>query len=192
MARTLDDSPIAPLAVLAAYVVAGLLVIPVTALIIATGIVFGPLVGGMYALGGALASAAVTYWIGRRLGRHAVRRLAGRRLNRITRRLAKKGTMAIAVVRLLPIAPFSIVNAVAGASRIGWREFMLGTLIGMLPGITATVIFVDRVAKAVTDPGLATFLMLVAFVALILAAAVFVHRRLVRTDTAAANAQPRR
>lgn len=188
MARTLDDSPIAPLAVLAAYVVAGLLVIPVTALIIATGIVFGPLLGGVYALSGALLSAAVTYWIGRRLGRHAVRRLAGKRLNRITRRLAKKGTMAIAVVRLLPIAPFSVVNAVAGASRIGWREFMLGTLIGMAPGIFATVVFVDRVAKAVTDPGLDTFIMLLAFVALILAAAMFVNRRLVRDDAPASKA----
>ena len=46
----------------------------------------------VYAFAGALLSAAVTYWIGRRVGRHAVRRLAGTRLNRITRRLAKKGT----------------------------------------------------------------------------------------------------
>jgi uncharacterized membrane protein YdjX (TVP38/TMEM64 family) len=180
MARTLDESPVAPLAVLAAYVVSGLLVIPVTALIIATGIVFGPLLGGAYALTGALASAAVTFWIGRKLGRHNVRRLAGSRLNRITRRLAKKGTIAIAVLRLLPVAPFSVVNAVAGASQIGWREFMLGTLLGMTPGIAAMVIFVDRVAQAVTDPGLDTFLMLVGFVALIVAAAMFVHRKLLR------------
>ena len=74
-----------------------------------------------------------------------MRRLAGSRLNRITRRLAKKGVMAIAVVRLLPIAPFSVVNAVAGASHIRLRDFMLGTALGMAPGIIVTVIFVDRV-----------------------------------------------
>jgi phospholipase D1/2 len=94
--------------------------------------------------------------------------------------------MAIAVVRLLPIAPFSIVNAVAGASRIRLREFLLGTLLGMLPGITATVIFVDRVAAAVTDPGLDTFLMLAGFAALIIAIALFVHKRLVKGNGAAA------
>ncbi len=180
MARTLDESPLTPLIVLSAYVVAGLVVFPVTVLIAATGIVFGPLIGGMYAMSGSLLSAAVTYWIGRRIGRHSVRRLAGSRLNRITRRLAKKGTMAIAVVRLLPIAPFSVVNAVAGASRIRLREFLLGTLLGMLPGIIATVIFVDRVAAAVTDPGPATFLMLAGFAALIIAIALFVHKRLVK------------
>jgi uncharacterized membrane protein YdjX (TVP38/TMEM64 family) len=182
MARALNESAAAPLFVLLGYVVAGLLVVPVTVLIIATGVVFGPLLGAVYALAGALLSAAVTYWIGARVGRHAVRKLAGSRLNRITRRLAKKGTIAIAIVRLLPIAPFSVVNAVAGASHIGLREFMLGTALGMLPGIVATVVFVDRVTAAVTDPGLDTALMLAAFATLIVAAALFVHRRLVRRD----------
>jgi uncharacterized membrane protein YdjX (TVP38/TMEM64 family) len=189
MATTLDESPLAPLAVLAAYVVGGLLVVPVTALIVATGIVFGPLLGGFYALSGALLSAAVTYWIGRRMGRHTVRHLAGSRLNRITRRLAKRGTMTIAVIRLLPIAPFSVVNAVAGASHIRLRHFMLGTLIGMLPGIAATVVFVDRIRKAIVDPGIDTFLMLGAFMVLLVAAALFIHRRLARGDAAKPAAQ---
>jgi phosphatidylserine/phosphatidylglycerophosphate/cardiolipin synthase-like enzyme/membrane protein DedA with SNARE-associated domain len=186
MARALHESPAAPIVVVAAYVIGGLLVVPVTALIVATGIVFGPLVGSLYAFAGVLLSAAVTYSIGRRMGRHAVRRLAGARLNRITRRLAKKGTVAIAVIRLLPIAPFSVVNAVAGASHIRLREFLLGTVLGMFPGIVATVVFVDRVAAVVTDPGLPTFLMLAAFILLIVAIALFVHRRLVRTGAAAA------
>jgi phospholipase D1/2 len=102
-------------------------------------------------------------------------------LNRITRRLARKGLVAIAVIRLLPIAPFSVVNAVAGASHIRLREFLLGTALGMFPGIVATVVFVDRVTAVITDPGLPTFLMLAGFVALIVAIALFVHRRLVRT-----------
>ena len=36
---------------------------------------------------------------------------------------------------MLPIAPFSIVNVVAGASHIRWSDFLLGTVIGLLPGI---------------------------------------------------------
>jgi uncharacterized membrane protein YdjX (TVP38/TMEM64 family) len=177
VAHGLDDSPFAPLVVLGAYVVAGLFVVPVTVLIVATGIVFGPLVGGFYALAGALLSAAVTYWIGARIGRNSVRHLAGRRLNRITRRLAKKGVVAIAIIRLLPIAPFSIVNAVVGASHIRMRDFLLGTALGMAPGIAMTVVFVDRVAKAVTDPGLGTFAIVAALAAVLVAIAVYVNRR---------------
>ena len=185
IAHTLDESPIAPLAVLVAYVVAGLLVIPVTVLIIATGVVFGPLLGGFYALAGALASAAVTYWIGSKLGRNTVRHLAGRRLNRITRRLAKKGALAIALLRLLPVAPFSIVNAVIGASHIRMRDFLLGTAFGMAPGIAVTVVFVDRVSAAVTDPGFVTYAGVVGMVAVIAAAAYYVHHRFAVTPPAA-------
>jgi uncharacterized membrane protein YdjX (TVP38/TMEM64 family) len=183
IARSFDKSPVAPLAVLAAYVLAGVLVIPVTALIVATGIVFGPLLGAIYALCGALASASVMYWIGRRIGRNTVRRLAGPRLNRITRRLAKKGLIAMIIVRMVPIAPFSVVNAVAGASRLRLRHFLLGTAVGMFPGIVATVVFVDRVAAVITDPGVGTFLMLAAVIGLLLAMALFIHRRLSRAET---------
>ncbi|MGZ5144825.1 MAG: VTT domain-containing protein [Burkholderiales bacterium] len=177
IAQTFDDSPFAPFAVLAAYVVAGLLLIPVTALIVATGVVFGPVVGGIYALGGALLSAAVTYTVGRRIGRQTVRRLSGRQLNRITRRLAKKGVMAIAIIRLLPVAPFSVVNAVIGASHIQFKDFMIGTAIGMAPGIAITVIFVDRITAAVTDPGPGTYAALAGVAAILVGVATYVRKR---------------
>lgn len=147
----------APLAVIAIYVIAGLVVFPVMLLIGVTGIVFGPLAGGIYALLGALASAAASYWLGRIIGRETVRRLAGPRLNRLTRQLARRGLVAMSLVRVVPLAPFTIVNLVAGASLIGFRDFMLGTVVGMTPGITVTVLFVDRIAAAFSDPGPATF-----------------------------------
>jgi phospholipase D1/2 len=177
IAQSLQDSPFTPLAVLAAYVIAGLLVIPITVMIVATGVVFGPLVGAIYALCGAILSAAVTYSLGRRIGRNTVRRLAGSRLNRITRRLAKKGVLAIAAVRLLPIAPFTVINAVAGASQIRMRDFLIGTAIGLSPGIIVTVIFVDRIAEAVTDPRIGTIAVVVVFALVLLAVALYVHRR---------------
>jgi phosphatidylserine/phosphatidylglycerophosphate/cardiolipin synthase-like enzyme/uncharacterized membrane protein YdjX (TVP38/TMEM64 family) len=191
IAHSLQDLPVAPLAVLAAYVVGGLLVVPVTVMIVATGIVFGPLLGAAYAFAGALLSAAVTYLLGRRLGRNAVRRLAGSRLNRITRRLAKKGAMAIAAVRLLPIAPFSVVNAVAGASRIRLRDFLVGTAIGMAPGIIVTVVFVDRVMAVVTNPGFGTIAGLALFALIFVGAAVYVHRRFRSAPRAADGRGPR-
>ena len=187
MARGFEHSPGALLAVLASYVVGGLLLVPVTAMIIATGVVFGPLVGGLYALVGALLSGMLTYWIGRTLGRDAVRRLAGRRLNGITRRLARKGVFAIAVIRLLPIAPYSIVNAVIGASHIGLRDFVLGTALGMAPGIFMTVVFVDRVTEAVVDPGWGTFAIVAALAAALVSVALYVKHRFGGTAASSAS-----
>jgi phospholipase D1/2 len=170
--------PFTPLAVVAAYVIAGLLVMPVLLLIGVTGIVFGPVLGAVYALSGAVASAAVTYGIGRRLGRETVRRLAGARLNRISKLLAQRGILAMAVVRMLPIAPFTIVNVVAGASHIGLRDFLFGTIIGMSPGILATVVFVDRIVEALRNPGAGTLVSLAAVAAALVGLALVFRRRL--------------
>ena len=186
IANRLDAlSPFTPLAVILAYVIAGLVVMPVTVLIAVTGIVFGPVLGTLYAIAGALASAAVTHALGRRLGRNTVRRLAGARLNRISKRLARRGMLAVAVVRMLPIAPFTIVNVVAGASHIGLRDFLLGTLIGMLPGILATVVFVDRILEAMRNPGVSAFASLAVVVVILVAVAILLRRRLAGLAAAA-------
>ncbi|GAA4334967.1 VTT domain-containing protein [Pigmentiphaga soli] len=155
--RRFSQQPITPLVVMGGYVAAGLLSIPITILIVVTGVVFGAFKGGLYALAGTLASAAVTYAIGRWLGRETVRRLAGRRINDLSRRLARRGLVAMVILRLLPVAPFTIVNIIAGASQISVRDYLLGTLIGMGPGIVVTVLFAHNLASAMRNPSPGAF-----------------------------------
>jgi phosphatidylserine/phosphatidylglycerophosphate/cardiolipin synthase-like enzyme/uncharacterized membrane protein YdjX (TVP38/TMEM64 family) len=180
-AKALQAHPLSPIAVMLAYVVAGLLVVPVMLLIAVTGIAFGPLLGGFYAVGGTLLSAAATYGLGRWLGGDALRRLPGRRIRRLSKRIARRGILAMLVVRLLPIAPFSIVNIVAGASRIRFRDFLIGTAIGMAPGIAVTVTFFHQLGEAIRNPTFGTFAVLAAIAAVLFAAAVML-RRLLRQD----------
>jgi uncharacterized membrane protein YdjX (TVP38/TMEM64 family) len=184
-ARAFEAHPLAPLGVLAAFIVGGLVFVPVMALIAATVLVFGPFAGGVYALLGALASAATTYALGRAVGRDAVRRLAGKRLNALSQRLGRQGLIAVTLVRLVPMAPFTVVNAVAGASHIGWRDFLLGTLLGMLPGITLTSAFVDRAFAAIRQPGPRTAIVLVAIVLVAATLLTWLRRRLARVAPAA-------
>ncbi len=145
-------SPWAPLFVTALFVAGGIVLFPVTLLIFATALSFAPLQSFFYALAGVLASAALSYAGGHFLGRDTVRRLAGSRLNTLSRQLAKRGVIAVLLVRLLPIAPFTIVNLVAGASHIRFRDYFLGTMLGMGPGILAITVFESRLRKALTDP----------------------------------------
>ena len=177
--------PVSPLAVLAAYVAGGLLGIPITLLVIATCFLFPPVPGALTALAGALLSAAATYGAGRLLGRHAVRRLAGSRLNAITLRLARKGVLAVAALRLLPIAGFSTVNAVAGASRIPLRDLLLGTMLGLAPWILLALTFVNRVRAVLADPGPVTYALLAADAALIVVAVRWIWRRFGASQAAA-------
>lgn len=144
------------------YLVASFAMVPVTALITACGLLLGPWWGFLTAFSGALAAAIAGYGAGRLLPREAVRRLAGRRLNRMSRTFARGGIAAVAAVRLAPMAPFTTVNLVAGASRLGAREFALGTALGMAPGILVLTLFADRALAAVREPGLATLASLAA------------------------------
>lgn len=132
--------------------------LPVNALIIAVVFVFGPWVGVGVSLAGSLISAMAGYALGRVLWRDTVRRLAGRRINRLSQELGRRGVTAVVAIRLLPIAPFTIANLVAGSSRIGFRDFLLGTLIGMLPGILVFALASDRVMAAARQPSAATIL----------------------------------
>jgi phosphatidylserine/phosphatidylglycerophosphate/cardiolipin synthase-like enzyme/uncharacterized membrane protein YdjX (TVP38/TMEM64 family) len=173
-----SDWPPAPLLLLGAYLAGGLLAAPLTPFIIATALLFPTQAGFLYALGGALASALAAYAAGRALGRDTVRRIAGARLNFITRRLARAGVLAIAVLRLLPIGSFSVINAVAGASRIRLSDFVLGSALGLTPLIVIAFSFVDRVRAAFIQPGAESYASLAAVTGIIAVGALFVWRRL--------------
>jgi phospholipase D1/2 len=138
--------------VLLTYALASLLFVPVNLMIAATGAAFGPLLGFGYAVAGSLVAAAAGFGVGRAVGRDLVRRFAGRRVNAVSRRLDRHGLWAMTLLRLVPIAPFSLVNLVAGASEIRFRDFLLGSLIGMSPGIALMTLFGDRLGAWLRRP----------------------------------------
>ncbi|HXC67891.1 MAG TPA: VTT domain-containing protein, partial [Nitrospiraceae bacterium] len=110
IAEQFKHSAVAPFLTLAAFVLGALMVVPVTAMIAVTVLAFGPILGFSYALVGMTVSALLTFWIGKLLGRHSIQRLAGSRLHQLSRRLAQKGVVAVVMIRLVPVAPFTIVN----------------------------------------------------------------------------------
>jgi phospholipase D1/2 len=169
-------SPIAALGVVAAFVAGGLLFVPVTGLIVGAALVFGPRLGFAYGLLGSLASAAVAYGLGRALGHDAVRRRVGPLAYRISPRLARRSVRAIATGRLVPIAPFTVVNLVAGAARIAPRAFALRTILALTPGTFLLVLLGDQVAHAVRAPHLGRIVGLVVLVVLLLLLGPLVRR----------------
>jgi uncharacterized membrane protein YdjX (TVP38/TMEM64 family) len=159
--RHIESLPLAPLWIVLCYVGAAVVSVPITLLIATTGLVFGAGMGSAYALVGTMAAAAVTYLLGSWLGRDVVRRVAGTRVNRLSERVAKRGIVAVVVLRILPVAPFAIVNLMAGASHIRMRDFMLGTLLGMGPGILLTVAFAHQLVASLRHPTAGSFAILI-------------------------------
>ncbi|HSI73390.1 MAG TPA: VTT domain-containing protein, partial [Fimbriimonas sp.] len=127
-------SPFAWIAVVSLYVLGGFLLVPITLLIVGTAATFGIVWGPVYAAIGTLASAILSYGLGAWLGRASVRRLLGGRLLKVRNAIARRGAISIAAIRMVPVAPFTVVNLAAGATNIGFVPYVAGTVLGMAPG----------------------------------------------------------
>ena len=143
----IEESPFAyPLAV-GIFIMGGLVFFPLSILIVATAFAFGPIQGLVLSLIGSLLSAMVGYGIGHKLGFQHVRKVGGSKIEKINEKIKSGGVAAVAVIRTLPIAPFSLVNLALGLSAISFWPYMIGTLIGLIPGVIAISVLGGSVSE---------------------------------------------
>lgn len=116
------------LAVVLLYTLGGLAMLPLTVAVVTTAAVFGPWLGLAYALIGAEVAAAVGFLLGRRLGHERLTRLAGPRLRALLRRLRRNGLLGTVLARIVPSAPFGLVNMAAGAGARPFAQWCVGIL----------------------------------------------------------------
>lgn len=138
--------------VLTVFVLASVVSVPILALIGATVVTLGPALGFVCSAVGTMLAASATFGIGRLIGRNPLKRWLGTKLDALEQRVAKRGVIAIALIRKVPVAPFTFVNMVIGALGIRFRDFILGTALGMLPGIAAFAFVSDRAVNAWREP----------------------------------------
>jgi uncharacterized membrane protein YdjX (TVP38/TMEM64 family) len=165
-----------PVAAMAGLALALALAVPLTFLTLVTLVAFGPWTGFVTCMVGAALGAALSHGLGALLGREVVQRLGGPRVNAVSQRLADHGLLAVIAIRMVPVAPFAVVNMVAGASRISLRDMLLGTAIGMAPGTLVMAFFVDQIVAALRDPGPLTYALLAGTLLLIVGAGLAAKR----------------
>lgn len=180
--RRFGDSPLAPLLMMAGYVIGGLIVFPVSVLIAVTVIVFGPAFGLAYALAGCMLSAAVLFEIGRMLPAGALRGGMGRRIKHLGVRLRGFGIPSMAIVRIVPLGPFSVISLVAGIVHVRRSAYLLGTAMGMFPGIAINALFIDRILAAIHAPSPATVAVAAAAAAACVTMVWMLRRRLAHSE----------
>ena len=191
-AREFGDRWWAPLAVIAAPTLACLVMFPRPLITLAAVLVFGAWLGFGYAMAGIMVAALVTFYAGRLVRRDTVRRLAGRKLDRLSAAMRARGLLAMTAVRLVPLAPFPVVGLVAGAIRVKLWHYALGTFLGNLPGVLAATIFADQIAAALDDSAKINWWVVGGVVAVFAVGTWAVRRRLGNTgDAQPAVAAPR-
>jgi phosphatidylserine/phosphatidylglycerophosphate/cardiolipin synthase-like enzyme/uncharacterized membrane protein YdjX (TVP38/TMEM64 family) len=153
------------------FIAASLAMVPLTLLAVIGGVAFGSWQALVYVLAGAMGASAIGFLVGRLLGREVIERVSGSRVEQLSKRLARRGTVAVAVLRLLPVAPFTLFNLVAGSSHLGARQFLVGSLIGLAPGLGAITLFSDSLWSALKSPSLGSVAVALALGGVLLASA---------------------
>lgn len=126
-----------PVAV-AAFAALAFIGTPQIVLIAAAVVAFGPMTGAAYSWIGTMVSALVGFYLGRSAGAKTLERFSGEGVQRFMRLVGENGFLASLIVRLVPSAPFIVVNMAAGVTPMRASHFVAGTGIGIVPKIVLT------------------------------------------------------
>lgn len=153
-------SPWAFAATVVLFVVAAFIGAPQFILIAACVVAFGPSLGFFYSWAATVASAGVTYWLGRGPTARLLDRYGGRTLGRLKGFVGKNAFYASFMIRNVPSAPFIVVNMAFGATRAAFPAYLLGCALGVLPKTALVAFFGGAVVSAVSGDGVWTSLIL--------------------------------
>lgn len=141
-----------PLALIPVYILAHAIMFPNLVLNTAVILTFGGFFGWACAIVSSLMSATVFFFIGYRFGAKRLQRFHSQRLEKVQRFLQKGGIGAVVTVRLVPTAPYPIVNTAAGAIHLRYRDFIIGTFIAHLPGTVTLAVFGEQLGNVIRKP----------------------------------------
>ncbi len=142
--------PWAPFAIMGIYALGGLILFFHAVLLWTTVFLFDPWHAVWYCELGTMASGLTMYGLGRLARPEVVKRIAGSYLDDVSQALGRKGKLTLMVLHWFPICPFSILNFISGATRIGFLDFIVGTFIGCTPGILLIAFFGHQIVHIVS------------------------------------------
>ena len=144
-----------------AFAVLAFVGVPQFVLIAAAVVAFGPWTGFAYSWIGTLVSSLVGFWLGRAFGGRMLKDLAGDGVAKFMKLIGKNGFLASLIVRLVPSAPFIVVNMAAGVTPMRLRDFAAGTAVGIIPKIALTAFAGNSIVQALKGGGQRHIVMLV-------------------------------
>ena len=53
---------------------------------------------------------------------------------------------------MVPVAPYSLINLAAGAGGVPFRDFVVGTSLGMSPGVVGITFFGKQLEQTILNP----------------------------------------
>ena len=126
---------LAPIVYVLFYTIGTLLILPSTPLNLTGGAIFGIWWGTFWTAVAAVIAAIVAFAFTRTIGKDIIAKRFAGRWEAIDAEIRLGGLFYMFSIRLLPIIPYGLVNFAAGLTSIRWRDYIVGTLLGTIPGI---------------------------------------------------------
>ena len=134
-------------AAVAGFAVLAFAGVPQFMLIAAAVVAFGAWPGFVYNWTGTMVSALLGFYLGRLAGARTLERFSGAGVKRFMDHVGRNGFAASLIVRLVPSAPFIVVNMAAGVTPMRALDFALGTALGIVPKIALTAFAGESIAR---------------------------------------------
>lgn len=140
------------LALIVLYLVAALCVLPAAAFSLAAGAIFGVGIGCVVVSIGSTAGALLAFLLGRTVAHDWVqRRIARSALFRaVDHAVAVRGFWVVVLTRMTPVLPYAVLNYAYGVTRVGLRDYLVGSWLGMMP-LTLAYVYAGSVAANLTQ-----------------------------------------
>lgn len=149
-ARALRDAPYAIPLFLVLYAVAGTVGVPGSILTLTGGAVFGFELGTLLNWIGATIGATGGYWLARFLGRDAIERIGGRKVDALEKLADAHAFSTVLRLRLIPVVPFNALNFACGLVGLNFASYLASTVIGDLPVTATYTYFADALLSGVS------------------------------------------
>ncbi len=136
----------APVAYMVVYGVGVCLFLPGTLLTGLGAAIFGPYYGFVYVWIGAMLGAVAAFFIGRTLGREFAASLVGDRLKKYDDAIERNGFATVLYLRLVYF-PFTPMNFGMGLTKVKFRDYLLGTGLGIIVGTFIFTFFIGTLKE---------------------------------------------
>lgn len=173
-----------PLIYIGIFIVRPIFLIPSTALFIAGGLVFGPLIGPAYASVGAAMGGTVGFWIARKMGHEYV--MSKLKLGSGVIENTRFSFSVVFLLSLLPVMPVTVINYGSGLSAMKYKNYIAAHVLGITPRAYAYGFFGSTLLE-IGSPKFRGALLLLVILALV---TIYVRLRTRQKNKLAAEAKP--
>lgn len=139
-------------AILGIYAIAGIAFIPIPLVAFATSLIFNIWQSILISLAGFAIAGFCGYLLGRVLGRDFFGKTVKKHIEKVEKKVNKKGPYAVFALRFAPTPPFTITSIISGIIKITPLKYLIASTLGICPLALSAIFFGKGALEVMKDP----------------------------------------